>query len=209
MATRATGAKGKAAGRTGRPRAVVKRATGAGKAAAEVDKDGKAVETGRACSVVYGETVAKLEVQLKRLGELMDASIEAGEVMAVKNLATAQKEVLNCYSEAARLAQVHGVDEGRLLPIEVLSEYQQEVFPALARALDDLHTALLNQVPAGGRASLERAWAKAYPAFGATMTETMRKLDEHVQRVRGQAVTEVKKSNARRSTLAAHRRKKA
>lgn len=197
-AGRAGKAAGGAAARMGRPRKVVGAA-------------GKAVEAadvgGRACSDVYLGARAKLEEQLARLGELMDTALEAGEVMAVKNLATAQKEVMNCYSEAARLAKVHAVDEGRMVPVEVMGEYQREVFPALARAVDDLHTALLNGVPAAARAGLERTWVASYPAFAEAMRLAGERLSSKLEELRGQAGGELVHTNSRTQVLSAKKRK--
>lgn len=160
-------------------------------------KDGAA----RGVAAVYGEVRGKLEGQLEKIGRLMDEAVEARDVAAVKAVATAQKEVLNCYNEASRLEKVAGVEEGRFVPVEVMDVYQERVFPAIVSAQDALLTNMLAGLPEPMRAAVQAAWGQAYPLYADAVARAGDELDALMAEVREQAAGERTANNKRKKVL--------
>ena len=169
----------------------------------KANKTVKGKKGGAAAGVaaVYGEVRGKLEGQLEKIGRLMDEAVEARDVGAVKAVATAQKEVLNCYNEASRLEKVAGVEEGRFVPVEVMDVYQERVFPAIVSAQDALLTNMLAGLPEPMRAAAQAAWVQAYPLYSDAVARAGDELDMLMAEVREQAAGERQANNKRKKVL--------
>ena len=167
--------------------------------------------THTSASGLYATVRTKLEAQLAaiaaRIDEALDCGLEAGNM--VKTLANAQKDLLNCYNEATRLEKVVAVDEGRMVPIEVIATYQDEVMPEVVAAQDNMRTRLLDALPKDMRPAVEDAWQQVYHVYVDKVQRAGQRLDEYVQAVQEQARGEMVHTNLRnKGVLTAKRAKK-
>lgn len=150
---------------------------------------------------VYSTVEQNLLSNMYRTQDLLTAALEDENYSAAKNLSAIHKEVMGNYNEAVRLRKINGVEEGRFIPIDVLETYQNDVFPSIGTAVENLRVDILNMIPENIRPTIELAWRNAYPKFTNAVVQAGNKLDTYVKEVQEQAMYEQKANNNRTSNL--------
>lgn len=151
------------------------------------------------------KTYTQIEGDL--LGHLTTVQVKLGKALKDNKFADARalsaihKELMANYNEAVRLRKVNSVEEGRFIPAEVLAAYQEEVFPSIATAIDNLRISVLNSISSDVRPAVEKAWTASYPTMVLALQEAGKKLDEKVAAVRAQASEEQRTVTTKRGLL--------
>lgn len=146
---------------------------------------------------IEGDLLSHLTTVQTKLGK----ALKDNKFADARSLSAIHKELMANYNEAVRLRKVNSVEEGRFIPAEVLSAYQDEVFPGIATAIDNLRISVLNSIPSDTRAAVENAWTASYPTFVLAISEAGKKLDERVAAVREQASEEQRTITTKRGLI--------
>lgn len=150
---------------------------------------------------VYSTVEQNLLNNMYKTENLLTFALEDENYSAAKNLSAIHKEIMGNYNEAVRLRKINGVEEGRFIPIDVLETYQNDVFPSIGTAVENLRVDILNVIPENIRPVVEMAWRNAYPKFINAVEQAGDKLDDYVKEVQEQAMYEQKGNNNRTSNL--------
>lgn len=100
--------------------------------------------------------------QLRQIQALLDVAIGEGQFQLLRTYIQGVKDLTATYNELCRLRRIAEVQEGDILPMDVLDRYKTTFYPRLESGVDELRISIENMLPPDTVPDFQRAWQKSY-----------------------------------------------
>lgn len=103
--------------------------------------------------------------QLLQVQELLDQAIDSADFQMIKSCVGSVKDLTTTYNELCRLRRIADVEEGNVLPMEVLERYKTFFYPKLQEGIENLRISIENLLPPEMVAEFKHAWNSSYHRY--------------------------------------------
>lgn len=92
----------------------------------------------------------------------LDAAMAAGDFSDLRTYVSGIKDLTSTYNDLSRQRQLAEIQEGNLLPINILDDYRNKFYPRLQKGVEELRISIENLLPASMVPEFKSAWKKSY-----------------------------------------------
>jgi hypothetical protein len=164
----------------------------------------------------YSRMENKSYAQLLQVQELLDQAIAGADFQMIKSCVGSVKDLTTTYNELCRLRRIADVEEGNVLPMEVLERYKTYFYPKLQEGIENMRISIENLLPTDLVPEFKRAWNMSYYRYTDAAKEAENGLIEYKQIAQMEALSNVsarennkhKAANATRKKLEKKKKEK-
>lgn len=113
----------------------------------------------------YRALEADTHRQLTEVQAQLDGVISAGDAANLGIYVRGVKDLANTFNECVKLRQLAEVQEGLILPAEVLDRYKSQFYPRLEAGVEEMRMAIEARLPTHMRADFAVAWQESYRRY--------------------------------------------
>lgn len=156
----------------------------------------------------YSRMENKSYAQLLQVQELLDQAIAGADFQMIKSCVGSVKDLTTTYNELCRLRRIADVEEGNVLPMEVLERYKTYFYPKLQEGIENMRISIENLLPTDLVPEFKRAWNMSYYRYTDAAKEAENGLIEYKQIAQQEAISliDAKDNNKHRATKAARKK---
>ena len=130
--------------------------------------------------------------QLTEVQAQLDSVIAASDAAALRIYVQGVKDLAATYNDAVKLRQMAEVQEGLIVPAEVLDRYKSQFYPRLEAGVEEMRMAIEAHLPTHMRADFSAAWQSAYRRY----QDAAREAEAGIEAVRAESQTAAAKALA-------------
>lgn len=128
--------------------------------------------------------------QLTEVQAQLDGVIAAGDAASLSIYVRGVKDLANTYNDCVKLRQLAEVQEGLILPAEVLDRYKSQFYPRLEAGVEEMRMAIETRLPTHMRADFAVAWQESYRRY----QDAAREAEAGIEGVRAEALSAAAKA---------------
>lgn len=128
--------------------------------------------------------------QLTEVQAQLDGVIASGDAANLRIYVQGVKDLANTFNECVKLRQLAEVQEGLILPAEVLDRYKSQFYPRLEAGVEEMRMAIEARLPTHMRADFAVAWQESYRRY----QDAAREAEAGIEGVRTEAQSAASKA---------------
>lgn len=113
----------------------------------------------------YRQLEDKAYSHIQVVQDALDNSLAAGDLSGLKVFTGAIKDLTGTYNDLARQRQMSEIQEGQLLPMNILEKYKTDFYPSLQRGVEELRISIENLLPTNMIPEFKSAWNRSYKKY--------------------------------------------
>lgn len=134
----------------------------------------------------YRQLEDKAYGHIQVVQDALDNSLAVGDLSDLKVFTSAIKDLTATYNDLSRQRQMAEIQEGQLLPMNILEKYKVEFYPRLQKGLEELRLSIENLLPPTMVPEFKSAWNRSYRKY----TDAARNAEEAINDVKIEAKEE-------------------
>lgn len=117
--------------------------------------------------------------QLRQIQSLLDYAISNEQFQTLRTYIQGVKDLTSTYNDLCRLRRIAEVQEGEILPMNVLERYKTAFYPRLESGVDEMRISIENLLPPDVVPEFQRAWQKSYYRYKDAAREAERAIVDY------------------------------
>ena len=109
----------------------------------------------------------------------MDAMLSSGDLSNLRLYTAAIKDLTGTYNDMSRQRQMAEIQEGQLLPMNILERYKNEFYPRITQGIDEMRISIENLLPPAMVAEFKSAWNRSYKKYTDVAKEAESALNDY------------------------------
>jgi hypothetical protein len=109
----------------------------------------------------------------------LDDTLSAGELSDLRLYTSAIKDLTSTYNDMSRQRQMAEIQEGQLLPMNILERYKNEFYPRIMKGVDELRINIENLLPPSMVPEFKSAWNRSYKKYTDATKEAEAALNDY------------------------------
>lgn len=131
--------------------------------------------------------------QLLQVQDMLDQAILGQDFASIKSIVGSVKDLTSTYNELCRLRRIADVEEGNVLPMEVLDRYKTFFYPKLQEGIENMRINIENLLPTDVVPEFKHAWNASYHRYTDAAKEAEKGLIEYKLIAQEEALSNVDK----------------
>lgn len=109
----------------------------------------------------------------------MDAMLASGDLSDLRLYTAAIKDLTGTYNDMSRQRQMAEIQEGQLLPMNILERYKNEFYPRIMKGVDEMRINIENLLPPSMVPEFKSAWNRSYKKYTDATKEAEAALNDY------------------------------
>lgn len=109
----------------------------------------------------------------------LDETLGAGDLSDLRLYTSAIKDLTGTYNDMSRQRQMAEIQEGQLLPMNILERYKNEFYPRIQKGVDEMRINIENLLPTSMVAEFKSAWNRSYKKYTDATKEAESALNDY------------------------------
>lgn len=111
--------------------------------------------------------------------EALDNILSSGDLSDLRLYTSAIKDLSATYNDMSRQRQMAEIQEGKLLPMNILERYKTDFYPRIQKGIDELRINIENLLPSTMVAEFKSAWNRSYKKYTDAAKEAETALNDY------------------------------
>lgn len=109
----------------------------------------------------------------------LDETLAVGELSDLRLYTSAIKDLTGTYNDMSRQRQMAEIQEGQLLPMNILERYKNEFYPRIQKGVDEMRINIENLLPPVMVPEFKSAWNRSYKKYTDATKEAESALNDY------------------------------
>lgn len=138
----------------------------------------------------------KSYTQLRQIQTLLDYAISNDQFQTLRTYIQGVKDLTSTYNELCRLRRIAEVQEGEILPMNILDRYKSYFYPRLESGIDEMRISIENLLPPDIVPEFQRAWQKSYYRYKEAAKEAENAINDYKILAADEALNQMNKKES-------------